>query len=71
VVSVAISPDGNLVAAAYDDFTIHVWDANTREEISNLYGHNDTITGLRFTSDNRLLVSTSLDGTIRLWGIPN
>lgn len=71
VVSVAISPDGNLVAAAYDDFTIHLWDAKTREEIINLYGHNDAITGLRFTSDNKLLISTSLDGTIRLWGIPN
>lgn len=71
VITVAVNPDGSLIAAAYDDFTIHLWDTKTREEVLNLYGHNDTITGLHFTPDNRLLISTSLDGTIRLWGVPN
>jgi WD40 repeat protein len=70
IVTVAISPNADLIAAAYDDDTIHIWDVETREEIFSLYGHNDAITGLQFTADGKLLLSTSADGTIRLWGIP-
>ena len=71
VVSVAVSPSGNLAAAAYDDNTIHLWDVATRQEVMSLYGHSGSITDLRFTPDGRLLISASLDGTIRLWGIPD
>jgi eukaryotic-like serine/threonine-protein kinase len=74
IVSVAISPNGDLIAAAYDDHTIHIWDAVTRDELTSiedgLYGHNNSVTDLQFTPDGKLLISTSLDGTIRLWGIP-
>lgn len=70
IVSVALSPNGELVAAAFDDHTIHIWDIVTREELINLYGHNNSITDLQFTPDSKLLISSSLDGTIRLWGIP-
>ncbi len=73
IVSIAVSPNGDLIAAAYDDHTIHIWDAATRDELtdlSGLYGHNNSITDLEFTPDGKLLISTSLDGTIRLWGVP-
>ncbi len=70
IVSVALSPNGGLVAAAFDDHTIHVWDIATREILINLYGHNNSITDLRFMPDGKLLISTSMDGTIRAWGIP-
>jgi len=75
ITSVALSPNGDLIAAAFDDYSIHVWDATTREELTSakdgLYGHSDTITDIRFTPDGKLLISVSLDGTIRLWGVPN
>jgi WD40 repeat protein len=74
IVRVTIGPNGDLIAAAYDDHSIHIWDAVTQEELTNvkdgLYGHADVITGLRFTPDGKLLISVSLDGTIRLWGVP-
>jgi len=74
IVSVAISPNGDLIAAAYDDHSIHIWDTATREELTSvedgLYGHSDSITDLRFTPDGKLLISVSMDGTIRLWGVP-
>jgi WD40 repeat protein len=61
IIQVAISPNADLIAAAYDDHTIHIWDTATRDEIASLYGHNDTITGLQFTPDGKLLISTSVD----------
>jgi WD40 repeat protein len=70
IVSVAISPNGDLLAAAFDDHTLHIWDVNTYQEIMNLYGHSNMITDLKFTPNGRLLISTSTDGTIRLWGVP-
>jgi WD40 repeat protein/serine/threonine protein kinase len=71
IVSVAISNDGKLLAAALDDHTIHIWDTATQNELMLLFGHDNTITDLQFTPDGNLLLSTSLDGTVRLWGIPN
>jgi WD40 repeat protein len=73
IVSIAINPLGELIAAAYDDHTIHIWNVATRDELtdfSGLYGHGNSITDLEFTPDGKLLISTSLDGTIRLWGVP-
>lgn len=74
IVRVAISPNGDLIAAAFADHSIHIWDAVRREELTNvkdgLYGHSDLITDLRFAPDGKLLISVSLDGTIRLWGVP-
>jgi len=70
IVSVAINPTGTLLAAAYDDNTIHLWNIGTLEEVFSLYGHNDQITDLQFTPDGKLLLSTSQDGTIRVWGVP-
>lgn len=71
IVSLALSPAGDVLAAAFDDNTIHFWDVDTREEVFSLFGHDARITGLRFTPDGRLLISISQDGTIRLWGVPN
>jgi WD40 repeat protein len=71
IVRLALSPDGALLAAAYDDHTIHLWDIATQEELGReLYGHSNSITDLRFTPDGKLLISSSSDGTIRLWGVP-
>jgi WD40 repeat protein/serine/threonine protein kinase len=71
IVSVAVNSSGTLLAAALDDDTIEFWDINNQMFLIQLYGHDDRITDLRFTPDGKFLLSTSLDGTIRLWGIPN
>lgn len=71
IVSVAVSPGGGLLAAAYDDGVIHLWNVESRQEITSLYGHSGLITDMVFTEDGKMLFSTSMDGTIRIWGVPN
>lgn len=65
--SLAISPDGKLVAAGLVDRTIWVFDTATGEQIATLTGHVDHVPSVAFSSDSNLLVSASGDGTAKLW----
>lgn len=35
--------------------------------MKHLYGHSGSITALSFTPDQQMLLSSSTDGTVRLW----
>jgi WD40 repeat protein len=49
--------------------TIFVWDVHRGEMLGSFTGHDDTITGLVFTADERALVSASADSTMLVWDI--
>ncbi|MEM8678413.1 MAG: hypothetical protein AAGF97_03560, partial [Planctomycetota bacterium] len=66
---VAVSPDQQTVAVGWRDHRITLVDSDgTLRE--TLLGHGDRISSLTFTSDGRTLVSTSWDGTLKLWDVP-
>lgn len=70
VTDIAISPDCSLVAAGSTDMTIHVWDIHTRTQIEHLKspdGHMEYIHSITFSSDNKKLISRSLDGITKIW----
>jgi WD40 repeat protein len=42
-------------------------DPAARREVARLHGHDDRVFWLDFTPEDRALISTSLDGTFRIW----
>jgi DNA-binding beta-propeller fold protein YncE len=73
--SLALSPDGKLLAGGADDARIHLWDAATGKPLSSsdrprqLAGHTDWILCLAFSPDGGVLASGGHDGTVRLWDV--
>lgn len=74
IASLSFNSDGTLIAAGsrdvtYQDNNIRIWDFASGRQLTTLFGHTEAVVGTVFTSDDKLLVSASEDGTIRLWGI--
>lgn len=73
----AISPDGNLLAAAGYTITpdnqgfIVIIDINKGVQVATALGHTNVINSLAFTGNGKYLVSGSDDGTIKVWGVNN
>lgn len=67
--SVAFSPDGRYVVAATQSRNILSW-PKTGGKLFNFYaGHDLSVTSLAFSS-GKYLVSSGLDGSIRIWNGP-
>jgi WD40 repeat protein len=69
VVSIAFSPNGDLVATGSWDTTARIWDAKTGREVAILKGHTDPLTSVAFDGTGQLLVTASFDGTARVWEV--
>jgi len=68
--ALAFSPDGEVLAGTggdANDFTIHLWYAESGEEIGALEGHRDIVWNLAFSPDGSMLASVSGDGTANIW----
>jgi guanine nucleotide-binding protein G(I)/G(S)/G(T) subunit beta-1 len=65
--SLAPSPSGRLVFAAYDHMHLHAWDILKGERVAALPGHKDRISCLSMSSDGLALASSSWDQTLRVW----
>ncbi|MEZ5940535.1 MAG: protein kinase [Planctomycetaceae bacterium] len=48
---------------------IRLWNASTGNELSHFTGHKDAVVDVTFSPDGRWLLTTSYDGTARLWDI--
>jgi len=69
VSTLAFSPDSAQLAAG-DEQNITLWntESQTKVRADNL-GHSDVVMSLQFTSDGKLLVSGSADGSVILWNV--
>lgn len=69
VTSVAISPNGQFVAAGSLDTVVRIWDVATGMLVERLRGHRDSVYSVAFTPDGKGLVSGSLDKTLKYWDV--
>jgi len=72
--AVAFSQDGALLAVGYDrrpggDANIEILDVSNTKKKLVLTGHKNSIWGISFSPDGKLLASSATDGTLRLWNL--
>ncbi len=67
--SMALSPDGDILASGSEDTTIRLWDMHTGEHKRTLNGHKHRVYSVAFSPDGKTLASGSDDNTIRLWHV--
>ncbi|MCQ3929394.1 MAG: hypothetical protein DPW16_02960 [Chloroflexi bacterium] len=67
--ALAFSQDGQLLAIAGYDGEIYLWNTNTLSLVTTLHGHTTQVTDMVFTHDGTRLISSSFDGTVRVWGL--
>ncbi|MFB2917471.1 NB-ARC domain-containing protein [Aerosakkonema funiforme] len=69
IMSVAITPDGKLLASGDVDGEIRLWQVASGQLIYTHHAHADWVFSVAFSPDGKTLASASADQTIKLWDI--
>jgi eukaryotic-like serine/threonine-protein kinase len=62
------SPDGTMLAAAFQDHSTVIWDVAERRQINTLLGHRERVLDVAFSPDGEWIATGALDYTVRIWG---
>jgi WD40 repeat protein len=65
----AVSTDGKLLATAFGDLGVRIWDTTTFQPLIELLGHKEPVTSAGFSPDGGRLVTGSDDKTAKVWDI--
>lgn len=57
------------MATATDDLVIRLYDVVALRMVRKFEGHADRITDMCFSEDGKWLLSSSMDGTLRIWDV--
>jgi WD40 repeat protein len=70
------SPDGTNIVSAGADHTVKIWNVETGECVQTLgipfpdpagEGHANTVRSVKYSPDGKIIVSVSMDSTIKVW----
>jgi WD40 repeat protein len=67
ILSVAISPDGMILAAGDQKGTLRIWKLADQAEVVSFTAHDGRLTQLAFSPDSKTIATTSYAGEVRLW----
>ncbi|XP_035522700.1 mitogen-activated protein kinase-binding protein 1-like [Morone saxatilis] len=67
LIKVQIDPSGLYIAASCSDKNISIFDFYSGECVATMFGHSEIVTGVRFSSDCRHLITVSGDSCIFVW----
>jgi WD40 repeat protein len=71
--SLAVSPDGTMIAAGGSDgayspgYVSRIWRVSDGTPLQTLVGHTHFINGVAFSWDSRTVITGSQDATVRIW----
>jgi WD40 repeat protein len=71
VYSIAVSPDGNLLAAGGADRIVRVWNTENKQLVKTLDQHTGWVLCVAFSRDGKLLVTAGADNMSRVWKLEN
>ena len=69
VTSLALSPDGQILASGSLDRTIKIRNLRSKEVVHTLTGHTSGVVSITISPDGQTLVSGSNDKTIKVWNL--
>lgn len=68
--AISASMDGSIAASACENLVL-VWSVDRMKPLAKLRGHRRGVSDLAFDGAGKLLASSSYDGTVRLWSVPD
>ncbi|CAA0817996.1 transducin family protein / WD-40 repeat family protein [Striga hermonthica] len=69
LVRIVYHRQNGLVAAVADDFVIRLFDVVAGRMVRKFEGHTDRVTDACFSEDGKWLLTSSMDGTIKVWDV--